>query len=65
LDGIVAAAVAEPISFLGGIVAGFLALDVKQDPLKSWIDTRAAEAGLAYQAAKERLDEKQRNSSKS
>ncbi|KAL4531117.1 hypothetical protein Ndes2437A_g08480 [Nannochloris sp. 'desiccata'] len=64
LDGIVAAVVAEPISFLGGMVAGFLALDVKQDPLKIWIDTRAAEAGLAYQAAKERLEEQQRNSSK-
>jgi len=65
LDGVVAAALAEPISFLGGIVAGFLALDVKQDPLKSWIDTRAQEAGLAYQAARERLEEQQRNSSKS
>lgn len=52
-------AVAEPVSFLGGIVAGFLALDVQQDPLKTWIDTRAAEAGLAYQAAKERLEDEQ------
>jgi hypothetical protein len=65
LNGILAVAVAEPISFLGGIVAGFLALDVKQDPLKTWIDTRAAEAGLAYQAAKERLEEQQKRNNSS
>jgi hypothetical protein len=53
-------AVAEPISFLGGIVAGFLALDISQDPLKTWIDSRAAESGIVYQAAKERLEEQRR-----
>lgn len=63
-DPILAKAVAEPVSFLGGIVAGFLALDVKQDPLKTWIDTRAAEAGLAYQAAMERLEEQQKQRTK-
>jgi hypothetical protein len=45
----------EPVTFLGGVIAGFLALDIEQDPLKTWVATRAAEAGLAYTAARERL----------
>lgn len=49
----------EPITFWGGIFAGFLDLDVKQDPLKSWVDSRAAEAGLKYTAAKQALAARQ------
>lgn len=49
----------EPLSFWGGVFAGFLALDLQQDPLKGWIAERAGEAGLDYLAAKERLAARQ------
>ena len=34
----------EPVAFLGGAVAGALALDLKEDPLKSWLASTAANA---------------------
>ena len=52
---IFSAAMAEPVSFLGGILAGFLALSVDQDPLRTWILEKSAEAGIEFQIAKERL----------
>lgn len=46
----------DPVSFLGGMFAGFLALDLNQEPLRSWVQQRAGEAGLKYQAVVERLE---------
>lgn len=34
----------EPVSFLGGIFAGFLGLSLDQDPLKDWIEQTAADS---------------------
>lgn len=31
------AALREPVAFWGGVVAGFLGLNLDQDPLKEWI----------------------------
>jgi hypothetical protein len=47
----------EPVTLLGGCVAGLLALDARENPaLRSWVEARAAEAGLEYAAARARLD---------
>jgi hypothetical protein len=47
----------EPVTLLGGFVAGLLALDVRDNPaLRSWVEARAAEAGLEYAAARALLD---------
>ncbi|EFN60005.1 hypothetical protein CHLNCDRAFT_133169 [Chlorella variabilis] len=54
------AAVKEPVAFLGGVFAGFLALDMQKEPLKSWLQETAAEAGLRYQATVERLEQERR-----
>eukprot|EP00890_Picochlorum_soloecismus_P002825 jgi/Picsp_1/3543/NSC_06381-R1_upf0426 protein chloroplastic-like len=54
----------RPLSFFGGAIVGILALDISQDPLKSWIEERAAESGLAFRAARKKL-EKAQNVSKS
>ncbi|KAL0041352.1 hypothetical protein WJX79_000511 [Trebouxia sp. C0005] len=34
----------EPVSFLGGIFAGFLGLSLDQDPLRDWIEQTAADS---------------------
>lgn len=32
----------QPVAFVGGLVSGFLKLDLQQDPLKSWLETQGA-----------------------
>ncbi|KAB5516567.1 hypothetical protein DKX38_017730 [Salix brachista] len=36
-------AIVEPVAFMGGMFAGLLRLDLKEDPLKEWV-TRTVEA---------------------
>ncbi|OLP17110.1 hypothetical protein BST81_17290 [Leptolyngbya sp. 'hensonii'] len=31
----------EPIAFMGGLVTGFLRLNLAEDPVKSWLDRQA------------------------
>ncbi|XP_030940619.1 UPF0426 protein At1g28150, chloroplastic [Quercus robur] len=42
-DPIIKQALKEPVSFMGGMFAGLLRLDLNEDPLKEWV-TRTAEA---------------------
>jgi hypothetical protein len=28
----------QPVAFMGGLVSGFLRLDLKEDPLKTWLE---------------------------
>lgn len=30
--------ISQPVAFLGGLVSGFLRLDLNEDPLKSWLE---------------------------
>lgn len=39
-------ALKEPVAFLGGVFAGLLSLDLKEDPLKSWVERTSAQAGV-------------------
>jgi hypothetical protein len=32
----------QPVAFVGGLVSGFLKLDLQQDPLKSWLEQQGA-----------------------
>jgi hypothetical protein len=32
----------QPVAFLGGLVSGFLKLDLHQDPLKGWLEKQGA-----------------------
>ncbi len=32
----------QPVAFLGGLVSGFLKLDLQQDPLKGWLEKQGA-----------------------
>jgi hypothetical protein len=34
--------VVQPLAFMGGLVSGFLRLDLKEDPLKSWLEKQGA-----------------------
>ncbi|KAL2478877.1 hypothetical protein Fot_47891 [Forsythia ovata] len=42
-DPLVKEALKEPVAFLGGMFAGFLRLDLNEDPLKEWV-ARTVEA---------------------
>ncbi|WOL09840.1 UPF0426 protein [Canna indica] len=37
----------EPVAFLGGVFAGLLRLDLKEDPLREWVSKTAEAAGIA------------------
>lgn len=37
----------EPVAFLGGVLAGVLGLNLKEDPLRSWLERTSAEAGVS------------------
>ena len=39
----------EPIAFWGGFTAGALALNLKEDPLRSWLERTAADAQVGAQ----------------
>ncbi|MCY7333540.1 MAG: hypothetical protein LH649_13000 [Pseudanabaena sp. CAN_BIN31] len=32
----------QPVAFFGGLVSGFLKLDLQQDPLKGWLEQQGA-----------------------
>ena len=32
----------QPVAFFGGLVSGFLKLDLGQDPLKGWLEKQGA-----------------------
>ncbi|XP_052182233.1 UPF0426 protein At1g28150, chloroplastic [Diospyros lotus] len=40
-------AIKEPIAFMGGIFAGILRLDLKEDPLKEWVARTVEASGIA------------------
>ena len=52
----------QPVAFLGGILAGALALDAGRDPLKQWVDATAGAAGLRYSAAVRLAEQQQQRS---
>jgi hypothetical protein len=37
----------QPVPFLGGLVSGFLKLDLQQDPLKGWLEQQGATPSTA------------------
>ncbi|KZV32783.1 hypothetical protein F511_23695 [Dorcoceras hygrometricum] len=43
-------ALREPVAFVGGIFAGFLRLDLNEDPLKEWVSRTVEAAGLSVEA---------------
>ncbi|KAH7295173.1 hypothetical protein KP509_27G035900 [Ceratopteris richardii] len=45
-DPIVKEALKEPVAFLGGVFAGFLRLDLNEDPLREWIANTSQAAGI-------------------
>jgi hypothetical protein len=34
--------VVQPVAFMGGLVSGFLRLNLNEDPLKSWLEKQGA-----------------------
>ncbi|KAL9268380.1 UPF0426 protein, chloroplastic-like protein [Drosera capensis] len=45
-DPIVKEALKEPVAFMGGVFAGFLRLDLNDDPLKEWLQRIVEAAGI-------------------
>lgn len=37
----------QPVAFMGGLVSGLLRLDLKEDPLKAWLEKQGASPGSA------------------
>lgn len=37
----------EPVAFMGGVFAGFLRLDLNEDPLRDWISKTVEASGIA------------------
>jgi hypothetical protein len=37
----------QPVAFMGGLVSGFLRLDLKEDPLKAWLEKQGASPASA------------------
>ncbi|PZO39437.1 MAG: hypothetical protein DCF19_14360 [Pseudanabaena frigida] len=37
----------QPVAFFGGLVSGFLKLDLQQDPLKGWLEKQGATVNAA------------------
>jgi len=46
----------QPVAFLGGLVSGFLKLDLGQDPLKSWLEKQGATPTTVTSADKSNND---------
>lgn len=44
-DPIARAALKEPLAFWGGVVAGILRVNLDEEPLKSWVEQTAEQAG--------------------
>jgi hypothetical protein len=42
--------VEQPVAFLGGLVSGFLKLELQQDPLRSWLEKQGATLKTPYAA---------------
>jgi hypothetical protein len=45
-DPVLRAALTEPVAFWGGVFAGALGLDEKEEPLRGWVERTAAAAGV-------------------
>ena len=45
-DPIMKKAAREPVAFMGGLFAGLLRLDVKDDPLAGWVERTSKAAGV-------------------
>ncbi|MFM7887298.1 MAG: hypothetical protein ACKPCM_11540 [Pseudanabaena sp.] len=41
----------QPVAFFGGLVSGFLKLDLQQDPLKGWLEKQGATPNKASSAS--------------
>jgi len=41
--------VVQPVAFLGGLVSGFLRLDLNEDPLKSWLTGQGVDTSTNQQ----------------
>ncbi|CAA6666608.1 unnamed protein product [Spirodela intermedia] len=48
-DPIFKEALKEPVAFMGGVFAGLLRLDLKEEPLKDWIAKTAEAAGTTVE----------------
>ncbi|GMY12736.1 UPF0426 protein At1g28150, chloroplastic isoform X1 [Fagus crenata] len=46
-DPILKQALKEPVSFMGGVFAGLLRLDLNEEPLKEWVTRTAEASGIA------------------
>eukprot|EP01025_Chloroclados_australasicus_P055591 TRINITY_DN6771_c0_g1_i1.p2 TRINITY_DN6771_c0_g1~~TRINITY_DN6771_c0_g1_i1.p2 ORF type:complete len:132 (-),score=12.56 TRINITY_DN6771_c0_g1_i1:249-617(-) len=49
--------VKEPVAFFGGMLAGVFGLNLEEDPLKTWIQTTAAAAGISYEVANRQVQQ--------
>lgn len=45
-DPVLQGALKEPVAFFGGLFAGLLRLDLKEDPLREWVAKTAEAAGI-------------------
>jgi hypothetical protein len=43
----------QPVAFFGGLVSGFLKLDLGQDPLKGWLEKQGATSPSTSNSAKD------------
>ena len=46
----------QPVAFFGGLVSGFLKLDLQQDPLKSWLEKQGATPTNAASSSSAKVD---------
>jgi len=47
----------QPVAFFGGLVSGFLKLDLHQDPLKGWLEQQGATPASAPSAGSKSKDD--------
>ncbi len=43
--------VGHPVAFLGGVVSGFLRLNLSEDPVKSWLDQQSGSRSYSSTAS--------------
>eukprot|EP01023_Acetabularia_acetabulum_P022177 TRINITY_DN2189_c0_g1_i1.p2 TRINITY_DN2189_c0_g1~~TRINITY_DN2189_c0_g1_i1.p2 ORF type:complete len:113 (+),score=16.52 TRINITY_DN2189_c0_g1_i1:158-496(+) len=60
-DPVVKQFVKEPVAFFGGVFAGVLGLNLQEDPLRSWIESTAAAAGVSYEVANRKVQQQLNN----
>eukprot|EP01024_Parvocaulis_polyphysoides_P029063 TRINITY_DN26203_c1_g1_i1.p1 TRINITY_DN26203_c1_g1~~TRINITY_DN26203_c1_g1_i1.p1 ORF type:complete len:116 (-),score=9.88 TRINITY_DN26203_c1_g1_i1:391-738(-) len=49
--------VKEPVAFFGGVFAGIFGLNLQEDPLRTWIESTAASAGVSYEVANRQVQQ--------